>query len=236
MRRMTIASAVFTLVATASAFAQITPPTPPASHQQSSASPQQQQQTPPPAKPPATQQQTPPVTGQQATPPAAKPVAAQPAPFPADSKIGFIDIQTIVSSSKLGRAGSAKMKVLTDKQSADMSEKSKAIQALQQQIQQQAGVLSPAALQQKQADLDKLQREAQFAQQDWQAQIDNLNKQLLDDFQQKALPIVEEIRNERGLWAIFNIPDSGVAAVHPGLDLSSEVVKRLDAKYPGGGD
>jgi outer membrane protein len=224
MRRTTIISAVITLLAAAPAFAQTTPPPtrPPA-----------QQQT---APPPATQQTTPPPAGQQTTPPAAKPATPQPVPFPPDSKIGFIDIQTIVSQSKLGKSGTARMKVLTDKQAADMSTKSKAIQALQQQVQQQAAVLSPQALQQKQADLDKMQREAQFAQQDWQAQIDNLNKQLLDDFQQKALPVVEDIRKEMGLWAIFNIPDSGVAAVHPGLDLSAEVVKRLDAKYPGGGN
>jgi outer membrane protein len=154
--------------------------------------------------------------------------------FPADAKLGFIDLQTIVSNSKLGKAGSARMKALTDKQAADLNAKSKTIQTLQQQIQQQTGVLSPQALQDKQAELGKLQREAQFAQQDWQAQVESLNKQLLDEFEGKALPIVEQIRNEKGLLAIFTIPSPGIAVFHPGLDLSAEVVKRLDAKYPGG--
>jgi hypothetical protein len=65
-----------------------------------------------------------------------------------------------------------------------------------------------------------------------QAQVDiqNLNDQLLDEFTQKVLPIVEQIRQERSLWVVFALGDgTGVAAVHAGLDLSPEVIKRLDA-------
>lgn len=137
MTHVTTATAVFALVVTASAFAKIAPST----------------------SRPATQQQTPPATPQ-VPPPASKPAAPQPVPFPADAKIGFIDFQTLVSDSKIGKTGSARMKVLTDKQAADLNARSKAIQTLQQQIQQQTGVLSPQALQEKQADLSKLQREA----------------------------------------------------------------------------
>ena len=126
------------------------------------------------------------------------------------------------------------MTVLTDKQAADLNAKGKAIQTLQHPFQQQTGAVSSQVPQDKQAERGKLQREAQFAQQDWQAQADSLNKQLLDEFEAKALPIVEEIRNERALFAIFTIPNHGIAAFRPGLDLSAEIVRRLDAKYPGG--
>jgi len=34
---------------------------------------------------------------------------------------------------------------------------------------------------------------------------------------------------ERGLHAVFSIADSGAAYVQPGLNISDEVVKRLDA-------
>jgi Skp family chaperone for outer membrane proteins len=143
-------------------------------------------------------------------------------------------MQIIVSTSKLGKAGQDRMKVLTDQQNADLGAKSKTLQALQQEIQSQGSVLTPAALAAKNSEMDKLQRAAQFAQQDWQAQADTLNKQLLQDFQEKLLPVLEGLRAEMNLWAIFSVGDSGAAAVHPGLNLSTEVIKRLDAKYPGG--
>jgi len=142
-------------------------------------------------------------------------------------------MQVVVTSSKLGKAGQDRMKELTDKQNADLGAKSKELQTLQQEIQTQGTVLTPAALAAKNSELDKKQRAAQFAQQDWQAQVDGLNKQLLQDFQEKLLPVLEALRGEMNLWVIFSVGDSGAAAVHPGLNLSSEVIKRLDAKYPG---
>ena len=56
--------------------------------------------------------------------------------------------------------------------------------------------------------------------------------QLLQGFQEQVLPIVEEMRNEKGLWIVFALGEnSNIAAAHAGLDLSAELVKRLDAKF-----
>jgi Skp family chaperone for outer membrane proteins len=94
----------------------------------------------------------------------------------------------------------------------------------------QQGVVSEAVFNTMAKQLDSLTREAQFKQQDAQAQVDSLNQDLLKSFQEKVLPIVEEVRKERGLWIIFALGDnSNIAAAHAGLDLSQEIVKRLDA-------
>jgi hypothetical protein len=182
-------------------------------------------QTPPPAQTP---RPTPTPAPGQTPRPAPPPLlpAPTPVPFPTESKIGFVDMQIIVSTSKLGKVGQDRMKELTDKQNADLGAKSKELQTLQQEIQTQGSVLTPAALASKNSEIDKKQRAAQFAQQDWQAQADTPNKQLLQ--------VLEGLRAEMNLWAIFSVGDSGAAAVHPGLNLSVEVIKRLDTKYPGG--
>jgi hypothetical protein len=61
-------------------------------------------------------------------------------------------------------------------------------------------------------------------------QVDQLNTELLKSFQEQVLPLVEKLREERGLWIIFALGDnSNIAAAHAGLDLSAEIVKRLDA-------
>jgi outer membrane protein len=170
-----------------------------------------------------------------ATPPAAPaPQTAAPAPapvaFPADAKIGFVNMQSIVSQSRLGRTGQEQMKALNDKKGIELAAKNKQVQTLQQEVQAGASVLAPAILAQKNAEIDKLTREAQFMQEQAQVDIQALNDQLLDEFSTKVLPIVEQIRAEKGLWVVFALGDgTGVAAVHAGLDLSAEVVKRLDA-------
>ncbi len=214
MTRMTIPTVLMTL------FAGVAAAQPP------------QTQTPPPAQTPRPQTTPAPAQTPKPSPPPLLPTPT-PAPFPTESKIAFVDMQIVVSTSKLGKAGQDRMKVLTDQKNADLTAKSKQVQSLQQEIQSQGSVLTPSALAAKNSELDKLTRAGQFAQQDWQAQEDTLNKQLLQDFQEKLLPVLEALRAEMNLWVIFSVTDSGAAAVHPGLNLSSEVVKRLDAKYPG---
>lgn len=174
-----------------------------------------------------------------AAPPASAPAAPQtpapkpppaPVPFPADAKIGFVNMQAVVGQSKIGKAGQEKIQALINKQNTDRAAKNAEIQKLQQEIQSGASVLSQTVLAQKNADVDRLTREAQFQEQQRQADLQTLNDQLLDEFQEKVLPLVELIRSEKGLWLILTAGDgSGIAAVHPGIDLSAELVKRLDA-------
>ena len=185
------------------------------------------QTTPPPV-------QVPPPTGTQQKPaapaPAAPKPAATPVPFPAEAKVAYIDLQVVVRDSKLGKAGQESMKVLNDKLAAALAVKNKEIQALQDKIKTQQGVVSDTVMNGMAKDLERLGREAQFMQQDAQVQIDQKNAELLQDFQVKVLPIVEEMRKEKGLWIIFALGEnSNIAAAHAGLDLSGEVVKRLDA-------
>ena len=42
------------------------------------------------------------------------------------------------------------------------------------------------------------------------------------------MPIIDEIAKEKALYVVFTT-DSGVAFMHPGLNISDEVIKRLDA-------
>jgi Skp family chaperone for outer membrane proteins len=181
-----------------------------------------------PAQPPATQ---PTPTQPPATqPPAAQPQAARPpVPFPQDAKIAFVDINAIASNSAAGRDASAKLKALQDKKVAEINEKNKQLQAAQAKLSTGGSVLNDAARQQLEKDIDRMQREIQFANQNAQAEFNDLNQELQADFQKKLMPIIEQVAAEKNLYAIFSIGDAGALYVHQGLDVTPEVVKRLDA-------
>ena len=49
------------------------------------------------------------------------------------------------------------------------------------------------------------------------------------EFVQKVNPIIDAVAKEKGLQIVFNGGDAGFAWADPGLDLTSEVIKRLDA-------
>ena len=168
------------------------------------------------------------------TPPATPPAAAQPAPkpppvpFPQDAKYAFVDMQAVASNSASGKAASARLNALTESKQKEIDEKAKQLQAATTK-RDTSVAMNDLARQQIEKEIDRLQREIQFARSNAQADVQSLNNELMSDFQQKVAPIIEAIAKEKGLYMVFT-PESGFAYVHPGLNITDEVIKRLDAK------
>ena len=191
-----------------------------------------QTQTTPPK--PQTPTQTPPapkptLPAPTAQPEAPKPAPQPPAPFPQDAKYAVVDVQAIAQGSAAGKAASAKLNDLQSKKMSELQDKNKQLQALQTKKDQGGTLLNESARAQLDKDIDKLQRDIQFTQSNAQAEMQDLNNELQAEFTKKVGPIIEEIAKEKGLYLVFTA-DSGFAYVHPGLNISDEVIKRLDAK------
>lgn len=180
-------------------------------------------QTPPPAQPPA--QKPAPETQK---PAAEAPKPKPPAPFPEGAKVAYVDFNYIAATSDEGKAASAKIQALQKKRSDELTAKQKELQGRQEKLQQGLSVMNDAARAQAERDIEKMQRELQFAQQDAQTDIQQLTEQLQNEFGQKLQPIVEAVANEKGLHMILQA-QQGIAWANPGLDLSDEIVKRLNS-------
>ena len=50
-----------------------------------------------------------------------------------------------------------------------------------------------------------------------------------NEFMKKVQPIIDQIAVERGLHFVFNAPEAGLAWAAPGLDISGDVIKKLDS-------
>jgi Skp family chaperone for outer membrane proteins len=184
-----------------------------------------QQTTPPPTTPPATAQ----------TPaPKAAPTPAPPPPvFPAGATVAYVQIQAVIAASKIGKCGSAQMKTLKDKDQATLAVKQKELQTQQQKMQAQQGLVSEAVMVQMQRDFEKVQRDLQTMQQQFSADEENKNQDLLNDLQVKVGPLLEALRKDKDLSLILSAtPGGAILAVNTALDLSLELVKRLDAAFP----
>jgi Skp family chaperone for outer membrane proteins len=180
-------------------------------------------QTPP--KPAAPAPQTP--------KPAAPTAPAAPVPFPTEAKVAFVNMEAVFAESRIGKQAQDRLKTLFDKLNPALQARDKEIQGLSEKINTQRGVVTATVLAGWNTDLQRLQREAQFARQEAQVQSEQLQAELLGEFEKKALPVVEGLRAEKALWFIIAIQSEGsgisVAAVMPGLDLTAEIVRRLDA-------
>ena len=176
--------------------------------------------------------QTPPAGGAAKTPPATPPATAAPAPqaprpFPEGAKIAFISLQFVASNSEQGKTATARIQEFTKKKQAELGEKQKAVEALRSKLLQGGGVMSDQARAQMEKEVEKLGRELQFAQQDAQSEQQELTNELQNEFQTKLVPIIDEVAKERGLHAVLSAEE--LVWADTGLDLSAEVIKRLDA-------
>lgn len=176
---------------------------------------------------PATQQ--PPAQPAPAVP---APAAQPPAPFPAGAKIAFINPQRVFQESAEGKTAVTRVNALIQKKQTEGQDKQKQLQANQQKLQTSSGVMNEAARSQLEKEIEKQQVEAQRFQQDAQAEINELQQEIQNEFIKKVQPIIEQVAKEKGLQLVFDLNNAGLAWGDPGLDLTTEVVKKLDGGKP----
>ena len=175
----------------------------------------------------------------QAPPPAAPatqpaPAPAPPRPFPEGAKIAFVVLQRIANESADGKTATTRIQALQQKKAAELTDKNKQLQTAQQRLEKEAGVLSATASGELQKQVEKLTVEIQRFTQDAQAEVQELQQQLQQDFQVRLEPVLQEIGREKGLHFIFNGPDAGLVWADNALDISADVIKKLDAAKPAG--
>jgi Skp family chaperone for outer membrane proteins len=185
-------------------------------------------QTQKPAAPPSAPQQPAP-----AAPAAAAPAPVPPAPFPEGAKVAYVNLQAIAQLSVEGKAAAGRVQQLTQKKQAEIAEKTKALQAQQQKLETSGGVLSEQARIQLERDIERQNRELERLQQDAQAELNDLQQSLQEEFQKKLIPILGALSGEKGLHFLFSAADAGLIWAADGLDLTAEAVKRLDAATGG---
>src|SRR5262245_49426153 len=183
----------------------------------------------PPAQPkpaqPAAQQPPAPAPAPAATP-------QPPVPFPAGAKFAFINPQRIFQESAEGKAGLTRVQALIQKKQNEGAERQKQLQANQQKLQTSGGVMNETARTALEKEIEKAQVDGQRFQQDAQAEINELQTEIQNEFIKKVTPIIEAVAKEKGLQMVFDAGNAGFAWVEPGLDLTAEVIKKMDAGKP----
>jgi outer membrane protein len=164
-----------------------------------------------------------------AAPPAA-PVAAPNVPFPQGAKIGVVNLQLIAQLSNEGKSATAKIQALIQKKQTEGAAKTKLLQDNQMKLEQSGALMNEAARTQLTKDIERQTLEGQRFEQDAQAEVTELQTNLQNEFQKKLFPILEAIRKEKDLQILLSAQESGAIVIEPGIDLTNEAVKRLDAQ------
>ena len=133
--------------------------------------------------------------------PAPPPAQAGPpvAPLPAGAKIAFVNVQYIAANSAEGKVANNKVNALVQKKQAEI-----------------------AASQKNPQDAQRIQQQAQ-------TEVQKLQTDLQGEFQKKLVPVLQQMAQEKHLSMLMSAQDAGLIWAEPGLDLTAEAIKRLDA-------
>jgi Skp family chaperone for outer membrane proteins len=150
------------------------------------------------------------------TTPAPAPAPAQPPapkPFPQGAKVAYVVLQRIANESADGRVATTRIQALQQKKAAELNERNKQLTGLQQKLEKEGSVMSANAAADLQKQVEKLNLDVQRFTQDAQAEVQEL----------------QQVATEMGLQFVFNGPDAGLVWADSALDISAEVIKKLDA-------
>jgi outer membrane protein len=178
------------------------------------------------------------VAADQAKPAAPAPAAQAPAqppapkPFPQGARVAYVVLQRIANESADGRVATTRIQALQQKKAAELNEKNKALTTMQQRLEKEGSVMSAAAAAELQKNIEKANVEVQRFTQDAQAEVTELQQTLQNEFQERLTPVLQQVAADMGLHFVFNGPDAGLVWADPALDISSEVIKKLDSSKP----
>lgn len=184
-----------------------------------------------PAQPAPTGQAAPQQPAPKPTTPPATPAqpAVPPKPFPEGAKVAYVIMQRVFFESNDGKAAAAKMQALEQKKTSEINEKNKLLQGLSQKLEKEGSVMSASAQADLQKQAERTRLDIERATQDAQQELQELQGQIEQDFNRKVQPLLAEVAQEKGLHFIFNGQGSGIAWADPGLDVTADVIKKLDS-------
>jgi outer membrane protein len=145
-------------------------------------------------------------------------------------RIAAVNLSYVAQSSKAGKTGLAQLEQLGKKKEAEAAVKAAELEQQRYELQQRGSVMSERARADLQKAFDKGRVEFERFQQDAKSELQGMQRQFEVEFRLKLMPVVDQISREKGLHFVFGLEQSTMIVWwNPALDISDEIVKRLDA-------
>jgi outer membrane protein len=145
------------------------------------------------------------------------------------ANIGYVDVQQVFDKSKLGQKAQETIKdKFGDKQKA-FAEEEQAIRQMQATLARDEPLMSQAELAKKKGEIQKRVQEFQKKAAEVQQQLAREQNRLTGEIMKPTQEAIKAIAKEKKLSAVFERRQSGLLYIEDNLDLTPDVIKRLDA-------
>jgi len=155
-------------------------------------------------------------------------------------KIGYIDSQQILNQDPSAQEAQQQFETDLARYRAEVDSIGQDLQGLISRYEQQQSMLSEDAKANRQEEIRLKQTQYQQRISELEQQAGMRQAELVEPVMERINAVIEDIRADGGYSMIFDVAAQGIIAADPSLDLTAEVVRRLQAGAatagnPGGG-
>lgn len=148
------------------------------------------------------------------------------------SKVGFVNSQEILVNTVEGKEGLAELETYMGTKRQEYDTKNQELNTLQQELQTKQSTLNPSALSEMQRTVEQKQIELRRFQEDIQTDLSDRQNRLLQVISGKVQQIIQDFAQQNSYDIIF-MRDQTQAYVSPSLDITQEIIRLYNEKYPG---
>ncbi len=146
-------------------------------------------------------------------------------------KIGVINAQDIIAKTKKGMSVQKKLENLQVSKRKDIEVLENVLKKLQSDIASPA--LNADTREKKTREFQDKQVQYKRMIQDAQKVMNEANQKELAALQKEIMPLIQELGKSKGFTLILDMTGSGIAYYDPAIDITADVIKAVDAKFPG---
>jgi Skp family chaperone for outer membrane proteins len=143
-------------------------------------------------------------------------------------RVGAVSMAYVARSSKAGKSALAELEKFVKQKESEAAVKSAELAKQQAALQKTGAGLSARALGDLQRAFDRSRVEFERFQQDARAEIERMQSTFDAEFRVKLAPVIDSVSKEKGLHFVFGLEQAAILWWSPAVDISEEVVKRLD--------
>ncbi len=149
----------------------------------------------------------------------------------ADGKIGYVDMDMLISQSPQILAANQTLTAEFEEQDNRISEQEADLHQLENTISKEGNFMTPDKLSELQERARILERQVRRAREDMKDAITVRNSQLVDDIQKEIRTVVSQYAQENGYDAILI---NAILYANENIDITDEILQKLRAKYSSG--
>lgn len=150
----------------------------------------------------------------------------------AEVKLGYVDLQRALQEVQEGRDAKARLKAELDKAKSELATEERKLTEERAVLEKQAAMMSEEVRTTRMTDWQKRLLESSQKAQKTQATLAEKERAEMKKIFDKMDPIISAIAQRDGLSVVLEKTDSGLVYALPTLDLTNELVRTYNEKFP----